>query len=137
MADTNFGKETSCTTGLRTGRYVRGVSLVAESYFRRLSTPRGMLRGGEDEQNFGLDLTAKIGTVANASERAALPGQIAGELMKDERSLSIDADVAETTLTGGGKRWVVTVRAQTTEGPFTLQLGVTNVSAEFLGIAEG
>ncbi len=136
--DTNFGKDMSCTTGLRTSRYVRGVSLVGESYFRRLSTPRGTLRGGEAEQNFGLDLTTKIGTTASPAALAALPGEIASELMKDERSLSIDADIVESRTTDGvGKKWVVTVRAQTTEGPFSLQVGVSDVSAEFLGIAEG
>lgn len=136
--DTNFGRDISCTSSLRTGRYVRGVSHVGQSYFRRLTTERGSLRGGKEEQEFGLDLMSKIGTLANESTRAALPGQISTELMKDERSLSIDADIVETTTPDGvGKKWIVTVFAKTTEGPFSLQVGVTSVSAEFLGIAEG
>jgi hypothetical protein len=134
---TNFGRDISCTDGLRTGRYARGVTLVGESYYRRLTTPRGALRGGEEEENFGLDLVAKIGSLANASTRAALPGQISSELMKDERSLTIDAAVVESTTPDGvGPKWIVTVFAETTEGPFTLQIGISDVSAELLGIEE-
>ncbi len=137
MMATNYGRDISCTDSVRTGRYVRGVRLVGESYYRRLTTPRGMLRGGKEEQDFGFDLMSKIGTLASSATRAALPGQIAAELQKDERTLSIDANVIEDSPDGVGKRWVVSVFAQTTEGPFTLQVGVDAVSAEFLGISEG
>lgn len=130
---TSFGRDTSCTTELKTGRYATGIRLVAESYFRRLTTPRGMLRGGEDEANFGLDLTTKIGTVANRSERAALAGQIKTELGKDDRTLDVDVTIAAST-EGPSTTWVVTVEAQTTEGPFVLNIGVSEVSAELLGI---
>lgn len=134
---TEYGKDVSCLTEMRTGRYAKGVRLVAESYFRRLTTPRGMLRGSEAEADFGFDLTEKVGTLASKSARAALPSEITSELMKDERSQSIDVEVTETkTDDGVGVKWIVTIDAVTTEGPFTLQLGVTNVSAELLGITE-
>lgn len=132
---TNYGKDISCTDGLRTGRYASGVRLVGESYYRRLTTPRGMLRGGEAEEDFGFDLTAKIGSVQTKADIAALPGQIANELMKDERSLAIDVSILEEkTDDGVGLKLTFTVEADTTEGPFELQIAVTSVSAELLGI---
>lgn len=132
---TEFGKDVSCTDSLRAGRYVSGVRLVAESYYRRLTTPRGTLRGGEDEAHFGLDLTEYIGRTNAKADRAALPGLIANELGKDERTLSVDVDIVET-IAGGLVTWQVTIRAETTVGPFTLQIGVSSVSASLLGITE-
>ncbi len=132
---TEFGKDTSCSSELRTGRYAKGVRLVAESYYRRLTTPRGTLRGGEEEANFGLDLVGKLGSASTKRDAAALPGQIQSELMKDERTLSVDVTVAES-VDGPSTSWVVTVEASTTEGPFTLQLSVDDVSVDLLGISE-
>lgn len=130
---TTFGKDTSCTTSMRTGRLVSGARLVAESAFRRLTTPRGMLRGGEEERNFGLDLTELIGTVSNKSDAAALPGRIRAELKKDERIETVDVVVTDTT-EGAGKFFLVQIAATTNEGPFTLAIGVTEVTTELLGI---
>lgn len=134
---TNFGRDTSCTTSLRTGRLVTGARLVAESAYRRLTTPRGMLRGGEEELNFGLDLTEVIGSVKTAADAAALPGRIRAELKKDERIESVDVVVTETT-SGPGRSFAVRVDALTAEGPFTLAIAVSEVTVELLGIkAEG
>jgi hypothetical protein len=132
---TNFGKDVSCTDSMRTGRYATGVRLVAESYYRRLTTPRGTLRGGEDEANFGLDLNNYVGQTNSRAAKAALPGQIAAELGKDERTLSVDPEIEET-IEAGLVTWTITIRALTTVGPFTLQIGVGSVSASLLGIRE-
>jgi hypothetical protein len=59
---TNYGRELSCTRTLKTGRYVSGVTVVAEAIYRRLTTPRGMLLGGESEGNYGLDLMSLVGS---------------------------------------------------------------------------
>lgn len=135
---TTFGRDTSCANSLRSGRFVTGVRLVAESYYRRLTTPRGLLRGGEEEANYGLDLTALVGQPVSASEAAALPGRVEAELLKDERTLSVTVSILpEKTDDGVGVRWLVTVDADTTEGPFTMQMGVTDVTAELIGIQEG
>jgi hypothetical protein len=94
---TDFGRDTSCTTSLKTGRLVSGVRLVAESYFRRVTTPRGMLRGEDAERNFGLDLSELVGRAATQAEIASIPGQVESELMKDERSESIAVTVADVS----------------------------------------
>lgn len=133
---TNFGRETSCTTELRPGRFVIGVRLVAEAAFRRLTTPRGMLRGGDEEADYGIDLADMIGSVANASDRAALGGRISSELTKDERIISADVTVKDVS-EGPGVSWEIEIEAQTTAGPFTLQVGIDGVTVELLGIREG
>jgi hypothetical protein len=129
----SFGRDTSCTTSMRTGRTVTGVRLVAESAYRRLTTPRGMLRGGEKEANFGLDLTELVGSVSTARDEASLPGRIAAELSKDERIESVDVQVTKTTASGLTS-FQIRVEATTGEGPFVLAIGVTEVSVELLGI---
>lgn len=128
---TEFGRDISCATEIRTGRYATGVRLVAEAAFRRLTTPRGLLQGGEDEANYGLDLTTLIGTNASPLEAAALPGRIEAELTKDERIDSVDATVSSFD-DGPARTWLVNITCQTSDGAFSLQLGVNEVSAELL-----
>lgn len=130
----DYGRDTSCTTSLNSGRFVTGPRLVGEAAYRRLTTPRGMLRGGEDEQNYGIDLTALIGSVNNRGASASLPGRIQSELLKDERIESVEVDVVEST-DGPDITIGITIEAQTGAGPFTLKLLATDVTVELLGIA--
>lgn len=130
---TNFGREISCTDSLRTGRFVSGARIVAEAAYRRLTTPRGMLRGGEDEANYGLDLTELIGSVATKADAAALGGRISSELKKDERILTVTVTV--TPIPGPvATQFDIAISADTTDGPFVLQLSVSDVTVELLGI---
>lgn len=134
---TYFGRDTSCTTSLKPGRYVTGARLVAEAAYRRLSTPRGMLRGGEAEANYGLDLQGLVGAVATPSQAAALPGQIENELKKDERINSVAVTVTKST-EGPGTAYTIRIGALTDDGPFELVIGVSDVTTELLGLtAEG
>jgi hypothetical protein len=92
-----------------------------------------MLRGGEDEADYGLDLTALIGSVNTKSDIAALAGRISNELLKDERILSVD--VTPVAITDGvSTTFEIAVAAITKEGPFALQLSVDSVTTELLGI---
>lgn len=130
---TDYGRDTSCTTGLQTGRYATGLRLVAEAVFRRLSTPRGMLQGGLEEENYGLDLTSLIGSAATAADAAGLPSRISAELLKDER---IESATVTVTPTHDGPRtiWDVVALCVASEGSFELQLAVTDVSVQLLQI---
>lgn len=129
----NFGKDTSCAMSLRSGRYSTGARLVAEACFRRLTTPRGMLRGGDDEANYGLDLTELIGSASTKLDAAALGGRIKAEILKDERLLNVTVDVVRT-LVGAGTHYDVTISGETDAGPFDLTLAVDEVTVELLGI---
>jgi hypothetical protein len=130
---TYFGRDISCTNTLKTGRYSFGVMLVAEACYRRLTTPRGTLRGGENELNYGLDLTSLVGSATTRAAAAALPGQIENELRKDERVESASASVVATTV-GPVTTWTISVDVLTAEGPFTLQIESDGVTAALLGI---
>jgi len=137
VSDEELGKDISCTTSIHTGRFVTGARLVAESLYRRFTTPRGTLRGGEAEQNFGDDLTSYIGSVKTKDDAAALPGRIKNEAMKDERLLSCSVVVKRTT-DGPFEAFDVTISGTTNAGPFSLAVKVTEVTVALLGIkAEG
>lgn len=132
---TSFGRDIACTTTLRTGRYATGFRVVAEAIYRRLTTPRGLLRGGEEEQNYGLDLMSLVGSVNTRGDAASLEGRIKTELSKDERIESVTASVLETTV-GPAKSFAITINVVTAAGPFELQIGVDDVTVELLGIRE-
>lgn len=120
---------------MQTGRVITGARLVAEAAYRRLSTPRGTLRGGEEEADYGIDLTEYIGEQANASTAAIFPAVIRNELLKDERIESVDVDVTYRQ-DGPGVLFEIDITCTTAEGPFTLQVGVSSVTTGLLGITE-
>lgn len=135
MSEADFGLDTSCTTELRTGVLVTGKRLLAEACFRRLITPRGMLVGSEDEENYGLDISQLCGRLQSEADRASIPGQIANELTKDDRVQAVDATVLATK-TGPGWTYQITISVTSDVGPFELTVGVDAVSAQLLGIKE-
>lgn len=133
MADVDFGRDTSCTDSLKTGRFATGLRLVAEACYRRLTTPRGMLRGGEDEANYGIDLSALCGSTNPRSDASALPGRIRNELVKDERVDEVDVEVLVVT-SGAEVSFNIKVTVTTGAGPFTLNVLASSVSVALLGI---
>ncbi len=131
---TDLGRDVSCTDSIRTGRFVTGARLVGEACYRRLTTPRGMLRGGEEEENYGLDLTELVGTTNIDSAAASLPGRIRAELEKDERVASVSVDVL-VSKDGPASIFTITIEVQTLAvGPFTLVLLASAVTVELIGL---
>ena len=130
---TSFGREMSATTSIKTGRFVSGLRAVGEAAYRRLTTPRGMLQGGEAEADYGIDLTELIGTTNPKQDAASLPGRIENELLKDERIESVSVDIVYTT-EGPVTTFAIIVDCTTAEGPFALQIAASDVTVELLGI---
>ncbi len=128
------GRDVSCTDSRKKGRFVSGARLVAEAAYRRVTTPRGTLRGGEEEANYGIDLQDIIGSTTTALAAAMLPGQIRAELAKDERIQATDVAVDVIT-EGAAVSFSITISCTTAAGPFTLSLLASAVSVELLGIA--
>lgn len=128
---TDFGRDTSCTTGRRTGRLVSGARLVGEAIFRRLSTPRGRLRGGKGEQNYGLDLSDLIGEGTSKAKLRSFEQRIATEAEKDERVRAAEVTVVDTS-SGPGVELTISVVGRTADGPFTLRIGVTEATVALL-----
>ena len=91
-----YGVDTWCGDSLVTGRFSRGVQNVVLALYRRLITPRGTLRpldedSNEDELNYGFDLAQYCGAVGPELAVLVAPGQIAAELQKDDRVLTVSA----------------------------------------------
>jgi hypothetical protein len=121
-----------CGDSLQTGRLVRGVLLVAQNAKHRLETPPGMLRGGPDEEVYGLDLAGALGRTTSEQDAVALPAQIRAELLKDARIEEVVATVFES-VEGPAVSWGVRVECYTGEGPFALVATVAGVTLEMLG----
>jgi hypothetical protein len=130
---TDYGRDVSCIDSLRTGRLVKGARLVAEAAYRRLITPPGSLRGGDDENNYGLDLTALVGEQSPANVAASLPARIRAELLKDERISEVE--VTATVSTSGPRTSIsLKIVGQTNAGPFDLKLSASEMSVELAGL---
>jgi hypothetical protein len=128
---TDFGRETHCITSRKTGRFATGTSLVAQRCVHRLITPRGQLRGGEAEKNFGLDLAGLVGAATSPELEAAMGPRIQNELLKDEQVFSVNVDVVTATV-AGQVSWTFTILVQTASGPFRLVLNVEDVTINVL-----
>jgi hypothetical protein len=93
---TGYGQDTWCIDGVQTGRLARGRQVVAQALYHRLITPRGQLRGGPEEEIFGLDVSGFVGSLGAESACASLPGQIEAELLKDDRVADVRCTFART-----------------------------------------
>lgn len=94
-----------------------------------------MLRGGEDEASYGLDLTELIGSTSSTSLQASLAGRIRAELEKDSRIESVSVDVLATAAASMAT-YTITIECVTGAGPFTLQVRASAVTVELLGLTE-
>jgi len=135
MGTVSTGRDTYCLDHLQPGRFARGVQLVAQRCYRRLITPPGTLRGGEDEADFGMDLAGFIGATEERDLASMLPVRVKNELMKDPVVESVKV-TAERTSSGGRVSYTMTISVQSAEGDFDLLVGVSEVSVEMLGVRE-
>ena len=129
----DLGRDTSCTTSLRTGRIVSGARLVGEAIYRRITTPRGMLRGGEEEANYGEDLSGLVGSIRPDLLVASLPGRLSAEIRKDQRIEDVTVTVTSARK-GPSVELTVTIEAVTSEGPFSLVVAASSVTAQLIGL---
>lgn len=94
-----FGVDIWCLGQIRSGRLARGNAVLIQALYNRTITPRGTLRGGEEESTYGLDLAGFVGAVGATVAARALPLQLRQEWLKDDRvqDVSIAALVAVDT----------------------------------------
>jgi hypothetical protein len=145
---TGYGRGMWCTDSLVSGRRDFGAGLVARALYRRLITPRGTLigpgglsddaPGGDEESAYGFDVSAYVGDVGTETAIQALPGLVRGELMKDDRVS--DVAVVATAATNAALETVITLEVsgvlRDSGEQFTFTVGVSEVTAEFLGFRE-
>lgn len=127
------GTDTYCVDSLEPGRMATGVQLVAQRCYHRLITPRGMLRGGEEEADFGLDLAGFVGSTEDRVLESMLPVRVQNELLKDPTvdTVKVTANRVESA---GTVSWELEIKVQSAAGPFDLLVAVDGVSVELLGV---
>lgn len=131
---TDFGTDTLCLDSLQTGRLVDGVRLLGQRCYHRLITPRGMLRGGPDEGEFGIDLAGYVGRLATNEDERRIGPAITAELKKDPQVATVQTAVSSSTDSDGSKSWLITVAVASDAGPFELVLAVSGVTVELLNL---
>lgn len=137
MALQGYGVDTWCMNGLQTGRFARGSQLVAQALYRRLITPRGTLRGGPEEENYGIDLAEYCGRAGDPTTVAMVPTIVRGELAKDDRveEISCTSSVIETEPGLLSLLLTVTVRLVDEDETFEFTVGIDDVTVTFLGVS--
>ncbi len=127
MAD--YGRAVSWVSDMSPeGRIVTGHRVLAEALARRLMTPRGRLIG---YPNYGYDLTEWVNADVSARDIASIRANVQAECLKDERVESVNVSVVlakDGTLT-------VTLNIEGSLGPFTMVLGVSEVTVTLLQVA--
>jgi hypothetical protein len=132
---TIVARDILCIDSLRTGRFARAGKLLAQRIYHRLITPRGMLRGGEDEANFGYDLAAHVGGIVSVPTRVSVEQSVVNEILKERQVESVTCSISETRTAGGDVSWAATVEVQSAAGPFDLVRAVGDVTINLVGLA--
>lgn len=132
---TGFGRDTWCADALQPGRLVSGNTLLAQALYRRWTTPRGTLRGGDEEAVYGIDVVGMVGSLALPQLLASMPDMMRAEALKDDRVADCRVTVVRTTASDG----TVTIYPSAVVTPadgnesFTMTLAVTDVTVTLLG----
>ncbi len=115
----DFGTDFDCTDDLTLEmREVSGPLVLAQNVYRRLSTPRGMLL---EDPDYGKDLREYLHRGLTATERAAIPGEVRAEVLKEERIASATVRVVAFS----DEEMTLEIYCESAEGPFSLTLDVT------------
>jgi hypothetical protein len=132
----SYGSDTYCFDELRTGRMATGVDVVAQALYRRLNTPRGTLRDGDDGLVYGIDLLDFVGSIGTENAVAAIPDVVVAEVLKDDR---VERAECKATIERGSEGLVAILLdidcfLHDSEESFTLSLSVSDVSVALLGV---
>ncbi len=131
-AGLDLGVDAACITDITsTMTLAQGLPNLAMALCRRLITRRGGLFYDLD---YGLDLRELLNAAVTDEQIAQAPDDIRSECEKDERLLSCTVDVVFSRASSTAK---ITIRGVTALGPFTLILGVSQVTVEILGLLDG
>lgn len=125
---TDFGLDLDCADDLSADmRTVSGVAGVAQAIYRRLTTPRGMVL---DALDYGYDVRSLLHKGQTPIQKAAIPGLIRSEILKDDRIASVEVEVTTFTNDTIG----LAIRCETAEGPFELVLDISAAIAKLVEV---
>lgn len=127
-------RDTYCVDEIKPGRLARGVQLLAQRCYHRLTTPPGTLRGGEEEADFGLDLAGFVGSTEDSALESMLPVRVQNELRKDPAIDSVKVDALRTE---NAKRvsWDLSIHIESVDGEVDLLLRVDEVTVQLLRVS--
>ena len=130
-----YGVDMWCMGQIRSGRLARGNQVVIQALYNRTITPRGTLRGGEEESTYGLDLAGFVGAVGATIAARAIPLQLRTEWLKDDRvqDVSINGTVAQESDGTAAVDLDCNVLLVGEEESFPLTLRVSDTSVTILG----
>jgi hypothetical protein len=121
----------------KTGRFARGLRVVGQRLYHRLTTPPGSLYDSKAARSFGYDVPAQLGAVGDdRSLRAAVEVRARVELEKDPAVQTASVAIESSRSAAGEIKWRITADARTTAGPIRLVLGVDGVTSELLELLE-
>lgn len=130
-----YGEDTWCIDTLSPGRIARDQNVVLQALFRRLITPRGTLRGGDEELAYGLDVAGLVGAVGFPTAADLLPGQVSSEFLKDDRVTSVIVDSTLVTELNGLTDITLDIQVSLLdeEEPFPLTISITDTDVALIG----
>lgn len=114
--DEGFGSDLYCDDDLTPDmRELRSDDplIVAQAIYRRLITPRGALI---DDPDYGVDVRSFLHKAMTPSEQRATAGQIRLEILKDDRVMDVDVQLANVQM----RSFDLEIRCSTEVGPFEL-----------------
>jgi len=129
---TGYGTDLWCLTSVQPGRLVSGKLLVAQAIYRRLTTPRGTLRG---DLSYGYDVVGLIGAIGTEAAATVLRFAVRAEVMKDDRVQDVDVTVTRAIVGPGEESLTISLSVLLTEESesFTLTLTASDVSLDVVG----
>lgn len=124
---TELGVDIACTDDIPAGfPLVSGYTTLAQSIYRRLTSPRGSVI---DAPDYGLDVREYLSRGLTQAQLAAMPGEIRAEVLKDERVHDCSVTVVSSTDTVLELAFSV----QAEDGPFTFTVSVSEAGATLNG----
>jgi hypothetical protein len=131
-----YGRDVYCFDHMVTGRLATGAELVAQALYRRLTTPRGTLRDGDEGLVYGIDMLGFVGTVGTVAAIDALPDVIRAEAQKDDRLDTINVKIFSEKASDGLVTLFVDIDATLADedSDFRLSISVSDVTIALLGV---
>jgi hypothetical protein len=128
---TNYGSDTDCVTDipLIDVQVTTPQKIIGQRIARRLMTPRGALGLIGDDADFGWDVRQLFNGKISPTFIATAESQIAAECVKDEQVGGADVDL---NFTQSNSVMAIDINLTTAEGPFSLTLTVSQLTASLI-----
>lgn len=126
----SLGIDIHCVTDLDPMfRLVSGPTAVAQRHARRFQTPTGQLL---EHAEYGYDVRNLLNASSGATTLYRLKSIIEQQMLRDDETEAAEVDV---TFVESTNKLTLHVKGQTAQGPFSLVLGVDDLTVDILEAA--